>query len=153
MPVVYCKRCGRVIIRDWYNKYEACDCCSGRMYDVPSKYLYYDEEDEEFYDFLRDGAKEEIIEELVKPSPEFNQYHFDHREERIAKIHADYEAMMARGRAIIEEEKRRAKCPSCGSTNISKIGTLDRMLSVGIFGLASSKIGKTHKCNHCGATW
>lgn len=45
------------------------------------------------------------------------------------------------------------KCPSCQSTNISKIGTLNRMASVGLFGLASSKIGKTHKCNSCGGTW
>lgn len=45
------------------------------------------------------------------------------------------------------------KCPTCQSTNISKIGTLNRMASVGLFGLASSKIGKTHKCNSCGSTW
>lgn len=47
----------------------------------------------------------------------------------------------------------RPKCPTCGSTNISKIGTLNRMFSVGMFGLASSKIGKTHKCNNCGSMW
>ena len=45
------------------------------------------------------------------------------------------------------------KCPSCGSTNTSKIGTLNRMVSTSLFGLASSKIGKTHKCNNCGTTW
>lgn len=45
------------------------------------------------------------------------------------------------------------KCPYCQSTNISKIGTLNRMTSVGLFGLASSKIGKTHKCNSCGSNF
>lgn len=45
------------------------------------------------------------------------------------------------------------KCPTCSSTNISKIGTVNRMVSVGLFGLSSSKIGKTHKCNNCGTTW
>lgn len=45
------------------------------------------------------------------------------------------------------------KCPTCQSTNISKIGTINRMVSTGLFGLASSKIGKTHKCNKCGTTW
>lgn len=29
----------------------------------------------------------------------------------------------------------------------------NRAVSVGMFGLASSKIGKTHKCNDCGSTW
>jgi len=45
------------------------------------------------------------------------------------------------------------KCPTCGSTNISKIGVISRAVSISFFGLASSKIGKTHKCNSCGTTW
>lgn len=45
------------------------------------------------------------------------------------------------------------KCPTCGSTNITKIGTFNRMLSTGLFGLASGKIGKTMKCNNCGYTF
>lgn len=45
------------------------------------------------------------------------------------------------------------KCPTCGSTNISKIGTFNRMISTGFFGLASGKIGKTMKCKNCGYTF
>lgn len=45
------------------------------------------------------------------------------------------------------------ECPCCHSTNTSKIGTVNRAVSVGMLGLASSKIGKTHKCNDCGSTW
>ena len=45
------------------------------------------------------------------------------------------------------------ECPYCHSINTSKIGTVNRAVSVGMFGLASSKIGKTHKCNDCGSTW
>lgn len=54
---------------------------------------------------------------------------------------------------VADPTKPQPKCPTCQSTNISKIGTLNRMASVGLFGLASSKIGKTHKCNSCGSTW
>lgn len=54
---------------------------------------------------------------------------------------------------IVPSSKPIITCPTCQSTNISKIGTLNRMASVGLFGLASSKIGKTHKCNNCGTTW
>lgn len=39
------------------------------------------------------------------------------------------------------------------TTNVTKIGTVNRAVSVGMVGLASSKIGKTHKCNDCGSTW
>ena len=45
------------------------------------------------------------------------------------------------------------KCPTCGSTNITKIGTFNRMISTGFFGLASGKIGKTMKCKNCGYTF
>lgn len=45
------------------------------------------------------------------------------------------------------------KCPYCGSMDVNKIGTVGRAVSVGLLGLASDKIGKTHKCNKCGSTW
>lgn len=54
---------------------------------------------------------------------------------------------------IVPSSKPIITCPTCQSTNISKIGTLNRMASIGLFGLASSKIGKNHKCNNCGTTW
>ena len=41
------------------------------------------------------------------------------------------------------------KCPTCGSTNIKKISTTNRIVSTGLFGLASSKIGKQWHCNNC----
>lgn len=39
-------------------------------------------------------------------------------------------------------QQMKAKCPSCGSNNVSKVGAVSRMVSVGLLGLASSKIGK-----------
>lgn len=60
---------------------------------------------------------------------------------------------MAHGKAILEEQSRIPKCPSCGSSNISKIGVINRAVSFTLVGFASSKIGKTHKCNQCGTTW
>lgn len=45
------------------------------------------------------------------------------------------------------------KCPTCGSTNIRKISTGERMVSVGMLGLFSKKINKSFKCNACGYTW
>lgn len=42
------------------------------------------------------------------------------------------------------------KCPTCGSTDIKKISGGKRWLTTGIFGLASSDVGKTMQCNSCG---
>lgn len=44
-------------------------------------------------------------------------------------------------------------CPTCGSTNIQRISGTKRWLSTGLFGLASSDVGKTMKCKNCGYKW
>ncbi len=45
------------------------------------------------------------------------------------------------------------KCPTCGSTRISKISNLNRAASVAAFGGMSKKINKSFKCDNCGYTW
>lgn len=145
----YCKKCGRVTHESYGRKEQICDCCKNVMYPVPNQYLW-DGFDENFKD---KESEQLLIEELVKTSPEFDQYLFDHRDEILAKQSAELNAKLTHGKAILEEQSRVPKCPTCQSTNISKIGTINRMISTGLFGLASSKIGKTHKCNNCGTTW
>lgn len=51
------------------------------------------------------------------------------------------------------EEDNQPKCPTCGSTNIQRIGTGERMGSVMFWGLFSKKINKSFKCNSCKYTW
>ena len=146
----YCKKCGRIL-----QQYQGdvrgykCDCCKSDTYPVPEKYLL-----EGFDIAFKDKETEQLlIEELVKTSTEFDQYLFDHRDEILAKQSAELNAKLTNGKAILKEQSRVAKCPSCGSSNVSKIGMINRMVSTGLFGLASSKIGKIHKCNNCGTTW
>ena len=43
----------------------------------------------------------------------------------------------------------RVSCPYCKSTNVKKISVVSRGVSVGLFGLASKKIGKQFHCNQC----
>lgn len=45
------------------------------------------------------------------------------------------------------------ECPICKSRNTSRISTLNRAISVGAVGLASSKIGKQYECYHCKHKW
>ena len=45
------------------------------------------------------------------------------------------------------------KCPTCGSTNIRKMGGVERGASIWAFGIFSKKINKTFKCGNCGYTW
>lgn len=52
---------------------------------------------------------------------------------------------------IVPSNKPIVSCPYCESTNTKKIGLLGRGVSVGLFGLGSSKIGKQFHCNSCKA--
>lgn len=45
------------------------------------------------------------------------------------------------------------KCPYCKSTNVKKISGASRLISTGLFGLGSKKVGKTHECRSCGSMW
>ena len=44
-------------------------------------------------------------------------------------------------------------CPTCGSTNVRPISTLNRAVSIGVFGLFGSKIGKNYECLNCKVKW
>ena len=45
-------------------------------------------------------------------------------------------------------------CPTCGSTNIHKISTTNKVGSALVFGVfAMGNISKTFKCNSCGYKW
>ena len=45
------------------------------------------------------------------------------------------------------------KCPTCGSYHTNKLTSVERAVSFGIFGFASSKIGKSFECKNCGYKW
>lgn len=51
------------------------------------------------------------------------------------------------------EEANQPHCPTCGSTDIQKISGTKRWFSTGLFGLASSDIGKSMCCKKCGYKW
>ena len=45
------------------------------------------------------------------------------------------------------------KCPTCGSTNVQPIGAGEKIISSALFGLFSTKIRKSYKCNNCKYMW
>lgn len=150
----YCKKCGRIInihTFDKYAKYE-CDCCKSKVAPVPIEFLNYKEE-VDYCPFKNNSEEKRFIEEYIKTSPELDPYLFEHRDEILSQKSSDLQAKLAQGKSILKEQSNVPKCPTCGSTNITKIGFGERMLSVGTFGLLSKKINKTFKCKNCGMTW
>ena len=150
----YCEKCGRIInipTFDKYAKYE-CDCCKSKVKPVPIEFLDYKEE-VDYCPFKNNGEEKRFIEEYIKTSPELDPYLFEHRNEILSQKSANFQAKLTQGKSIIQSQSNIPKCPTCGSTNICKIGFGERMLSVGTFGLLSKKMNKTFKCKNCSYTW
>ena len=66
---------------------------------------------------------------------------------------ADYYFNLGKQKREEQENANKPKCPTCGSTNIKKIGGVERGASIWAFGIFSKKINKTFKCGNCGYTW
>lgn len=141
----YCKKCGRIVIMFESDK-KICDCCKNVVYPIPEEYC------KDKYS-IDPNKKEKFIEEYVKPSPEFDPYLFEHRDEILTRENMKFRAALAHGASILEEQSRVPKCPTCGSTNIRRMGGVERGASIAAFGIFSKKINKTFKCGSCGYTW
>ena len=145
----YCKKCGRVAWSLDKKDDKKCDCCGSNLYDVPHEYT------DNFR--WRDGdGKQALIEELVKTSPEFDPYLFEHRDEILAEQSAKYEAAMAHGKAILEGRDKGNKfgveCPYCHATNVKKISISSKAVHAAVFGIFSlSRNSKQWHCEHCGS--
>lgn len=137
----YCKKCGRIVQEQYNKQTQKCDYCNNELNYVPKQFLIGKRGV-----IFNDDLKEQFINEYIKSSPEFDQYLFDHRDQDM------FEQRMAY-RAAISQQSNTPKCPTCGSTNIQKISGTKRWLSTGLFGLASSDIGKSMYCKSCGYKW
>lgn len=144
----FCNKCGRIVQEIYGRETQICDCCNNTLKYIPEEFLIGKRKC-----IFNDERKDEFIQEYIKSSPEFDQYLFDHRDEILAKQSAEFNAKIAHGKEILEEASRVPKCPTCQSTNIRKMGGVERGTSIWAFGLLSKKIGKTFKCNSCGYTW
>lgn len=88
-------------------------------------------------DFIINKPKDYFNACIINSNNDSNEEYFD----RIKK------------HTINNKQKNIPKCPTCGSTNIQKISGTKRWLSTGLFGLASSDVGKTMVCKNCGYKW
>ncbi len=148
----YCKKCGRVVDRvadkTGYMD-DTCDYCKSKVYPVPEKYWLDGNPS-----LIKNEQKELLREELVKTSPEFDEYLFNHRDSDLQQRWAKIEATLEHGKAILEGRDKGNKfgveCPYCHATNVKKISGMSKAGSIALFGIfAAGKAGKQWHCNNC----
>ena len=146
-----CKSCGAIS----FNKEDICPVCNIPLITVP------------FFtgrkiDNLGGEDRDKYIEEIT--GQKLNPIMVQKRKDYLKKIYKEQKEILQKRIRKSEESRineyqqkylaeHNIHCPYCNSSNVTKIGTVNRAVSVGMLGLASSKIGKTHKCNDCGSTW
>ena len=65
----------------------------------------------------------------------------------------EYTAKMSQFKQQVGENNNIPKCPTCGSTKLSKVSVTSKAGSVFMFGLLSQKVKKTWHCDNCGYEW
>lgn len=147
MRVYLCFKCGMFTFIK--NEYPCCPLCSNEFVKLSWK------DKKVFYKLNGKQRIQWIEEKNGYPIPE----------ELNAKREDYWSQVRAKRKREAEEADRRAiamsqydpvcvpKCPTCQSTNIRKIGGIERGASVATLGMLSNKINKTFKCNNCGCTW
>lgn len=81
---------------------------------------------------------------------QFDKNAFDNRYMVMRKSVRDF---LDKDKKQSQQQSNIPKCPTCGSSNIHKMGVGERTASILGFGILSKKINKTWKCNNCGHTW
>lgn len=165
MALIKCPECGN----DVSEYAECCQICGCPIEIITKKQTVKNEcilngsvfDFSEVKKFVDNDSKMEAVKEIVnmcniKPldaSLIIEVIKFNNNE-----IPADYnealKRMQDRNQAQVQRMvANKPKCPTCNSTNISKIGFGERATSVVGLGLFSKKINKTFKCNNCKYTW
>lgn len=142
-----CKNCGITL---FYTKEEVqtakCDCEN-------TDYVCLDVNPVE-YSNMSQTEKDN----LVKRKLNLSQSQFAEISEEWKKIRAEVDREYYKKRLEQRNTKHSIsqnipKCPTCGSTNIKRITTANRAVSVLTLGILSGKIGKNYECLDCKAKW
>lgn len=127
----YCPCCGKIICSLEESK-KCCFCDTEMTYVKQSK-----EWDEKSVDD-REKLISQFRETIVKANPLYNKGKYEARE--YDEKHMEYGT-----------SSYTAKCPTCGSPNVTKISTASKVGKVVLFGIfAIGNSEKTFKCNNCG---
>ena len=66
---------------------------------------------------------------------------------------SQFKAQLAQQESVKAQNDNIPKCPTCGSTKLSKVSVTSKAGSVFMFGLLSQKVKKTWHCDNCGYEW
>lgn len=143
----YCKNCGYVFGEGYVPRLVqkgTCPTCKSKLFETKEPVSYFQGRIEKSMPTWEDVLRNKYLKNIqlnsnlstINRNNEQKRYQYE-----LSKLKGNNEH--------INKSIPTVTCPYCQSTNTSKIGTVNRMASVGFFGFASKKIGKQWHCNNC----
>lgn len=148
--IIVCPKCGDIDSGKRERKYR-CSLCEVPKTNTEFKKSTYCQMPTEQKELV-DRA---IREEHVFNSPSFDKEVYNKNITPLKEIQRrlDMERWYKAGLERESSYSTNIKCPTCQSSNVQKIGAVERGVSVFSWGLFSKKINKSFKCSACGYTW
>lgn len=176
----YCLKCGKIYAES-YDEYERENCfgCGFQLIEdndmTEEQFLKLSESEKDAYElkvynickqseFFDENKYNKRREQMYSwySTFRFDKYEQMTGEKAYTKENELYHDMKARERVdramakyagTTTNSNNKVACPFCKSTNVRKIGSGERVVSVLGLGLLSKKINKSFKCNSCGGTF
>lgn len=140
-PVRYCPKCGNIEM--WQPELvPVCEYCKSEL--IATEYILKDVIE---HGDVKPEIRKAIFEKYIKDNPMYSEEAVKQREEK------EYRNRLNMPSSYKSKESNKPKCPTCGSTNVKRITTANRAVSVLTLGILSGKIGKNYECLDCKAKW
>ncbi|MBQ9673191.1 MAG: transposase [Ruminococcus sp.] len=138
-----CPYCGEIV----HKAFSICTCCHSEIIPIKSKYDYDYYKKKSFEECGNQSKWSDYIEEEVKQNPLFD------KEKAILNTPEHNFGRYTNNTTNNTQSKNVPKCPTCGSTKISKISGMKRAAHGLTFGLFSKTARSQFECKKCGYKW
>ncbi len=139
----YCPHCGYIFKR---STEDHCPVCHYEIKDVPTDYL---SPNRSF--FASQAARNSFIAEVIETSPQYDQMLANRKVEILAEKQEKHQAAVAQKVKDYKNTKPSLRCPVCGSSNLSTISNLGKVVKISLIGVwGAGDLGKKRRCETCG---
>lgn len=139
---VFCPQCGYIFKQ---GRECCCPACEHEIVEVPSKYL---SANKSF--FASQTARQSLIDEIIA-NPLYNEALAANKENLLAEKQQQHKEAVAQKVLEYKSTAPTLKCPVCGSTNLSAISNLGKVVKISLIGIwGAGDLGKKRRCETCG---
>lgn len=154
MKAYICLNCAFSTIIE--NRFEKCPICNNKFTQLTNK------ESKVFLNLNGDQRIQWVENKIGHSIPyELNELRENYKNKKWQEIEQqkkDEQSIklsdaLEHGKAVLDEQYRQPKCPTCQSTNLKNITVTSKVVNTAMFGIFGTKRHKTFHCNNCGYEW